>query len=89
VFTVVGQTALTRMRERAASSGLDLRDGLLEIVARGQRIADRLHGVRADVQRDDVGTLLRQPDGVRPSLTATGSRDEGDFPIEGSHSSLL
>jgi hypothetical protein len=37
-----------------------------------------------DVHRDDVGALLGEPDGVRPSLAASGPGDERDLAFDAS-----
>ena len=68
----------------ASVERLDLRDGLGKLLRRGQRIGDRVD-LRGDVDRDDVCAFLGQTDGVRASLPARGSGDEGDFAFEDSH----
>jgi hypothetical protein len=39
----------------------------------------------ADVEGDDVRTLLRQPDRVRAALPPGTTADEGDLAFENSH----
>jgi hypothetical protein len=57
---------------------LDQPRGLVEILPGGHRVADGVD-VAADVDRDDVGALLGQPDGVTPALATARSRDECDL----------
>ena len=57
---------------------LDQADGLGEVLRGGQRVRVRLD-LLADVDGDDVGALLGQPDGVAAALTARGAGDEGDL----------
>jgi hypothetical protein len=60
---------------------LDLLGRLGQVLRRGHRIAHAAD-LGADVDRDDVRALLRQPDGVRPALAAGRAGDEGDLAFE-------
>ena len=60
---------------------LDLLDRLGQIVRSGHRVGDAAD-LGADVDRDDVGALLGQPDGVRPPLPPGRAGDEGDLTLE-------
>ncbi len=62
---------------------LDLLDRLGQVLRRRHRVRYRLH-LAAQVDRDDVGTLLGQPDRVAASLAARRSGDEGDFAFHSS-----
>ena len=57
---------------------LDRRDRLGQVGLGGQAVADA-RDVLADVDRDDVGALLGQPDRVTAALTPRGPGDEGDL----------
>ena len=57
---------------------LDLLDRLLQVLPCRHRERDRVD-LRRDVDGDDVGALLRQPDGVAAALTPGGPGDEGDL----------
>ena len=58
--------------------------GLLEVFRRGHRVADGVE-VLAQVDRDDVGAFLGEPDRVAAALSARGAGDECDFPLNASH----
>ena len=60
---------------------LDEVHGLVEILRCRHRIGDAVDLV-AQVERDDVGAFLGEPDGVGTPLTAGRARDEDDLPIE-------
>jgi len=60
---------------------LDLLDRLGQVVRSGHRVGHAAD-LGADVDRDDVGALLGQPDGVRPSLPPGRAGDEGDLAFE-------
>ncbi len=68
----------------AAAGLLDELGGLLEVLGRRHRVADG-RDVLAQVDRDDVGALLGQPDRVTAALPARGAGDECDFPLNASH----
>jgi hypothetical protein len=74
--------------DRLAARLLDVLGGLLEVFRPGQRVA---HGVDvgADVDGDDVGAFLGQPDGVAAALTARCAGDECDLALNASHSGVL
>ena len=63
---------------------LDLLDGLGEIVGRGDLVLQRVDR-RAQIDGDDVGTFLGEPDGVAASLTPSGARDQGDLSFDTTH----
>ncbi len=65
-----------------ASFGLHRPDGVGEFLRSGRRIGDAGGHRCADVERDDVGTLSRQPDRVRPSLATRGTGDECHPPLQ-------
>ena len=82
-------TALLHLRQRAhvgdgldrsAVRGLDLLDGRVEIVLGRQAVRDRLDGVGADVDRDYVGALLREPHRVRAPLSRPAPVTSATFP---------
>src|SRR5215470_15164888 len=62
--------------------------GLLEVRERGALVRDGLHR-RADVDRDDVRTLLGEPDRLGASLTASGAGDQGHLAVYQAHCILL
>ena len=64
-----------------ASELLDELDGLGEVVLRGALVAHRRERL-ADVDGDDVGALLGQPDRLGAALTPCRTRDERDFALE-------
>jgi hypothetical protein len=68
-------------REDPAVQRLDLLDGLGQVLRSGHGVGNRLD-LPADVNRDDVGALLRQPHRVASSLPARRPGDEGDFAFE-------
>ena len=70
--------------EDAPVQRLDRPHRLGELLRGAHLVAHRLQ-LGADVDRDDVGALLRQPDRVAPTLAAGGSGDEGDLALELSH----
>jgi hypothetical protein len=57
---------------------LDLLDRLGQVGGRGHRIGHRADPC-AQVDRDDVGALLRESDGVAAALAAGRAGDECDF----------
>ena len=64
----------------AAILGLDQVGGFGEVVrcrVRVSHVVDR----SADVERDDVGALLRQPHRVAAALTPRGTADQGDLAL--------
>ena len=63
---------------------LDQLGGLVEILRLGHRVADCLDVV-ADVDRDDVGALLGQPNRVAAALPARSAGDECNFSLNASH----
>ena len=65
----------------APVEGLDRLDRLVELLLRAHRVADGLV-VLAQVDGDDVGALLREPDRVAPPLAVRRSRDEGDLALD-------
>src|ERR1700761_2543643 len=67
---------------------LDLLDGLREVVLGGEWVAEPVRR-RTRVDRDDVGALLRDPDGMRPALPARRPGDEGDLTFQKPHAYLL
>ena len=60
---------------------LDEVDRLVEILAGRHRIGDAVD-LFAQVERDDVGAFLGEPNRVAAALTARRARDEGDLPLE-------
>ena len=58
--------------------GLHRLDRLGQLGLGRQRVAHRVV-VPADVDRDDLGALLGEPDRVRPALPPRGPGDEGDL----------
>ena len=70
---------------RAPAAGLDRRDGLVEVRHGAEWVADGLDRVVADVQRDDVGAFVREPEGVRAPLAASGPGDERHLAFEQPH----
>jgi hypothetical protein len=67
-----------QLRDDPPVEQLDRLDGLGELVRCRHMIRNRLVIV-ADIDRDDVGALLRQPDGVAAALAVARARDEGDL----------
>jgi hypothetical protein len=61
-----------------------LLDRLGQVVGGGHRDGDRLD-LLADVDGDDVGALLGEPDRVAAALPSGGSGDERDLPFDPSH----
>ena len=69
---------------------LDLDDGLVEVLARRRRVlADDGVDPRAEVDGDDVGALLREPDRVRAALAARRPGDEDDLALHASGHAVL
>ena len=68
----------------AAVEVLDELGRLGQIVRRRHRVRDRLDGL-AQVDGDDLGALLRQPQRVRAALPARRSRDERDLAVHPTH----
>ena len=64
--------------------GLDLFDRLRQVLRRRQRVVHAVERL-ADVDGDDVGALLGQPDRVAAALTARRARDECDLAFELAH----
>jgi hypothetical protein len=60
--------------------GLDLLDRLGQVLRRGHRVRYRVH-LAGQVDGDDVGALLGQPDGVAAALAAGRAGDECDFSL--------
>src|SRR3984957_13340117 len=58
---------------------LDLLDGFGEVLLGGARVGGHRLDRPGDVDRDDVGPLLGQPDRVAAALAAGGTGDEGDL----------
>ena len=71
-------------RDHPAVQGLDQAGGLLQVVRACQVVGETVDVV-ADVDRDDVRALLRQPHRVTPPLAAGGPGDEGHFALHASH----
>ena len=67
-----------------ASGGLDQPYGLVEIGLGAQRVRNSVD-IRADVDGDDVGTLLGERDGVATTLPPGGAGHYGDGVIEFTH----
>ena len=69
---------------------LDRSLGLGQVLGRAQGVVVRVD-LPADVDGDDVGTLLRHANGVGPALSACRPGDEGDLALQASShvSSLL
>ena len=63
---------------------LDLLRRLGQVLGPGQRVGVGLD-VAADVDRDDVGPLLGQAEGMAPSLTPGCSGDESDLSLDATH----
>ena len=61
-----------------------LADGLVQVLTLRHLVADR-PDLLADVDPDDVGTLLRHPDRVRTTLAASGAGDERNLTVELPH----
>ena len=81
----LGRVTHVDLRRDNALSGLfDELRGLLEILRRGHRVADRREVLTA-VDRDDVGAFLGEPDRMTAALPARGTGDECDFPLNASH----
>jgi len=55
--------------------------GLVQIFAVRHRIGDAVD-LFAQIERDDVGALLREPNRVAAALAARRARDEGDLALE-------
>jgi hypothetical protein len=64
----------------AAVERLDLLDRLGQVVRCRHREGDGVD-LRDDVDGDDVGALLGQPDGVAAALTPGGPGDEGNLSL--------
>ena len=62
---------------------LDRPLGLRQVLGRAQRVVVRVD-LPADVDGDDVGALLRHPNGVRSALSACRPGDEGDLALQAS-----
>jgi hypothetical protein len=73
-----------RARHHAPPHGSDALHGLREVVGSREPVLHRV-GLRADVDRDDVGALLREPDRVAATLPARRAGDERDLPVEATH----
>ena len=71
-------------RDDSRTGVLDELDRGGQIIGGGQRIGHRRDLV-ADVDRDDVRAVGRQPDRLGTALTAGGAGDERDFACEGGH----
>ena len=56
--------------------------GLGEILGGGHRIGDGVGDRLADVDRDDVGALSGQPDGMRTALPTRGPGDQRNAPFQ-------
>ena len=67
-----------------AAGLLHLQAGLFEITRCRQRVFVGLDVV-ADIQEDDVGTLLGQLDGVAAALTASTAGNQNDFILNSTH----
>ena len=78
------RTSALRLITRRSRSSI-MRCGLGEIGVRGAVVLDGLE-VAADVERDDVGALLREPYGVATALTACRAGDQSDLALDPSHS---
>ncbi len=65
----------------AATGLLDEVDRFVEVLRCRHRVRDAVDLV-AQVERDDVGALFGEPDGVRAPLTPRRARDERDLPLE-------
>ena len=72
---------VTLLGHDAPTGLLDEVDRLVEILASRHRIGDAVDLI-AQVERDDVGALLGEPDRVRAALTPGRARDEDDLPVE-------
>ncbi len=65
----------------AAAGLLDEVDRLVEILRGRHRVGDAVDLI-AQVERDDVGAFLGEPDRVRAALTPRRAGDEGDLAVE-------
>ena len=63
---------------------LDELGGLVEVLGARVGIVDGVD-VAADVERDDVRPVRREPDRMRAALASRRSGDEGDFAVQISH----
>src|ERR1700742_820733 len=73
----------------AAARLLDEVDGLVEVFAGRHRVGDAVD-LTAEIEGDDVGALLGEPNRMRPPLATRGAGDERDFAIElACHDGLL
>ena len=79
-----GLTHVGLRGESAAPRLLDECRGLLEVLRRRHRVTDR-RDVLTEVDSDDVGAFLGQPDRVTPALPARGAGDERDLSLYSSH----
>ena len=64
---------------------LDVLDRLGQVLLGAPSGIRRCRSLRADVDRDDVGALLGQPDRVAATLAAGGPGDEGDLALDAPH----
>src|ERR1700722_13981295 len=77
--TALASSRLTAARSRTSTSAVSaLRPGFFEITRCRQRVLVGLDVV-ADIEEDDVSTLLGQLDGVATTLTAGTASDQNDF----------
>jgi hypothetical protein len=72
------------LRHDAAIQGLDEPNRLLEVGRRGARVRGA-GDLGAQVERDDVGAILGQPDRVAAPLAAGSPGHERDLSVESSH----
>jgi hypothetical protein len=70
-------------RQHLAPLLLHRADGVSQLGRRRRRVRDGVGHGATDVYGDDVGALAGQSDGVRPSLSAGGARDECHASLEG------
>ena len=84
---VVAVTHIAHMGDDPPTEARDEVDRLGEVVLRGRRIPDP--GYRsAQVEQDEVGTLLRQALRVRPSLPARCSGDQCNLAVHPAHGDI-
>jgi hypothetical protein len=69
------------LRDDAAPRFFDQVDGLVEVLACGHRIGDGVDLI-AQIERDDVRTLLGEPNRVRAALAPRGASDECNLAFE-------
>ena len=66
----------------AAAGGFDELGRLIQILLRRSGIRRACGQLASEVDRDDVGTLGCQPDGMRAALTPRGPGDESNLAVQ-------